>query len=146
MSGGAGRLAADPPEAECHPLAAPAAPAEAARSFEKSDRAPRDARHFVVDTLQQWGEAALAYDAAMVVTELATNAVVHARTGFTVTVSHAADAIRISVRDGRPAPGPDIGELLVPAAGHGLGLVAAVARHWAAEALPDGKRVWAEVG
>lgn len=145
MSGGAGRVAADPPEAECHPGAAPAAPAEAARSFGKSDRAPREARHFVVDTLQRWGEAALAYDAAMVVTELATNAVVHARTGFTVTVSHAADAIRISVRDGRPA-GSDIGELLAPAAGHGLGLVAAVARHWAAEPLPDGKRVWAEVG
>jgi anti-sigma regulatory factor (Ser/Thr protein kinase) len=143
MSGGAGRLAADPPAAGCPGRSAPA---EAARSFSRSDRAPRDARHFVVDTLQQWGEAALAYDAAMVVTELATNAVVHARTGFTVTVSPIADAIRISVRDGRPAPGPDIGALLVPAAGHGLGLVAAVARHWAAEALPDGKRVWAEIG
>jgi anti-sigma regulatory factor (Ser/Thr protein kinase) len=134
MSGGAGRLAADQLEAE------------AARSFERSDRAPRAARHFVVDTLQQWGEAALAYDAAMVVTELATNAVVHARTGFTVTVSSSADAIRISVLDGCPAPGPDVAALLAPAAGHGLGLVAAVARHWAAEALPDGKRVWAEVG
>jgi anti-sigma regulatory factor (Ser/Thr protein kinase) len=134
MSGGAGRLAADQLEAE------------ATRSFERSDRAPRAARHFVVDTLQQWGEAALAYDAAMVVTELATNAVVHARTGFTITVSSSADAIRISVLDGRPAPGPDIAALLAPAAGHGLGLVAAVARHWAAEALPDGKRVWAEVG
>ena len=146
MSGGAGRLAADPPEARCPARAAPADRGEAVRSFERSDRAPRDARHFVVDTLQQWGEAALAYDAAMVVTELATNAVVHARTGFTVSVAQAADAIRISVRDGRPPAGPDIGALLVPAAGHGLGLVAAVARHWAAEALPDGKRVWAEIG
>ena len=146
MSGGAGRLAGDPPEADCGPHAGPAAPADAARSFERSDRAPRAARHFVVDTLQQWGEAALAYDAAMVVTELATNAVMHARTGFTVTVSCSADAIRISVLDGRPASGPDIAALLVPAAGHGLGLVAAVARQWAAEALPDGKRVWAEVG
>lgn len=141
MSGGAGRLAADPPEAERDPSAAPVAPAQAARRFEKSDLAPREARHFVVDTLQQWGEAALAYDAAMVVTELATNAVVHARTGFTVTVYRAADAIRISVRDGQPAAAP-----LVPEAGHGLGLVAAVARHWAAEPLPDGKRVWADVG
>jgi len=117
------------------------APAQAVRTFEKSDLAPREARHFVVDTFQQWGEAALAYDAAMVVTELATNAVVHAHTGFTVTVCRAADAIRISVRDGQPAAAP-----LVPEAGHGLGLVAAVARHWAAEPLPDGKRVWAEVG
>lgn len=143
MAGGAGRLAADPPDAGCH---GPSAPAEAARSFSRSDRAPRDARHFVVDTLQQWGEAALAYDAAMVVTELATNAVVHARTDFTVTVSPVADAVRISVRDGRSAPGPDLRALLVSAAGHGLGLVAAVARHWAAEELPDGKRVWAEIG
>lgn len=141
MSGGAGRLAADPPEAECDPSAAPVAPAKAARSFEKSDLAPREARHFVVDTLQQWGEAALAYDAAMVVTELATNAVVHARTGFTVTVSRAAEVIRITVRDGQPAAAA-----LVPEAGHGLGLVAAVARHWAAEPVPDGKQVWAEVG
>jgi anti-sigma regulatory factor (Ser/Thr protein kinase) len=141
MSGGAGRLAADPPGAECESRAAPAV-----RSFERSDRAPRDARHFVVDILQQWGEAALAYDAAMVVTELATNAVMHARTGFTVTVSRAAEAIRVSVRDSRPAPGPDLAALLAPAAGHGLGLVAAVARQWAAEPLPDGKRVWADIG
>jgi anti-sigma regulatory factor (Ser/Thr protein kinase) len=143
MSGGSGRLATDPPDAGCH---GPSAPAAAARSFARSDHAPRDARHFVVDILQQWGEAALAYDAAMVVTELATNAVVHARTDFTVTVTPVADAVRICVRDGRPAPGPDLGDLLAPAAGHGLGLVAAVARQWAAEAVPDGKRVWAEIG
>lgn len=141
MSGGAGRLAADQPEAECDACAAPVI-----RSFEHSSRAPRDARHFVVDILKQWGEAALAYDAAMVVTELATNAIVHARTGFTVTVSRSCDAIRVSVRDGLPAPGPDLAALLPPAAGHGLGLVAAVACQWAAEPLPDGKRVWADIG
>ena len=47
-------------------------------------------------------DSALAVDAAIVATELAANAVLHARSGFTLTVSWLAAAVRIAVRDGGP--------------------------------------------
>src|SRR5438874_1327182 len=41
--------------------------------------APRAARRFVVDVLRGWGRDDLVVDAAIVLTELATNAVLHAQ-------------------------------------------------------------------
>ena len=53
------------------------------RTFAFSRDAPAAARHFAVATLRGWGAGDLADDAALVVTELAANAVVHARSAFT---------------------------------------------------------------
>ena len=102
----------------------------------------RAARHFTVGLLARGSDRRLADDAAIVVTELAANAVLHARSGFTLTISRSATAIRIAVRDGRPLasrPGLDV------RAGHGLSVVAQLARKWAVERRPDGKVVWAEL-
>lgn len=63
----------------------------------------------------------------------------HARSGFTLTVSRSAAEIRIAVRDGRPLAGAP----LTVRAGHGLSVVAQLARQWAVDPLPDGKVVWA---
>jgi anti-sigma regulatory factor (Ser/Thr protein kinase) len=122
----------------------PAADDAAARTFVLDRAAPRAARHFVVDTLARWGERDLADDAAVVATELATNAVAHARCGFTISVARSAAAIRISVRDAGLVPAADGASPLVPSTGHGLGLVAALASQWAVQPLADGKMVWAE--
>lgn len=116
-----------------------------ARSFEMAYGAPRAARHFVVETLTSWGDRALVDDAAIVATELATNALVHARSAFTVAVTRSADAVRISVRDDSPLPAAGGDAPLAPSHGHGLGLVAAVATRWAADPVADGKIVWAEM-
>jgi hypothetical protein len=130
------------------PASAPKAPAApgAARAFALSGDAPAAARHFAVDTVRRLGVADLADDAALVVTELAANAVVHAHTGFTVDLAADPDVLRISVRDASPlSPGAGAGGL--PAAPlHGLGAVDALASRWGVEPLGhSGKCVWVEL-
>src|SRR5487761_471085 len=72
-------------------------------------------------------------------------AVLHARSGFTLTVSWLAAAVRIAVRDGDPlAPGHD-GAPFDVRQGHGLSVVSQLASGWAVEGLPDGNVVWADL-
>ena len=131
----------------------PAAPG-ATRAFALSGDAPAAARHFAVDAARRLGAADLADDAALVVTELAANAVVHAHTGFTVELAASQGVLRISVRDGSPLPPapPAAGLPAAPAAGlpaaplHGLGAVDALARRWGVEPVGhSGKSVWVEL-
>ena len=84
-------------------------------------------------------------DAVLVLSELVTNAMVHAGAGCTIEVRHSDDLLRLEVRDRSPqAPvlrlvGPsDVG-------GRGLQVVDAVAEAWGWEPTADGKRVWAIV-
>jgi MEDS: MEthanogen/methylotroph, DcmR Sensory domain len=116
---------------------------DATRTFAFSREAPADARHFAVDALPRLGAADLADDAALVVTELAANAIVHARSGFTVDLAARPDLLRISVRDASPPPAA----ASLPAAPlHGLGAVDALASRWGVERLgPAGKAVWVEL-
>jgi anti-sigma regulatory factor (Ser/Thr protein kinase) len=94
--------------------------------------------------VRRLGAADLADDTALVVTELAANAVLHAQTGFTVDLAAGPDVLRISVRDAGPpgAAGPGL-----PAAPlHGLGAVDALASRWGVETLGhSGKSVWVEL-
>lgn len=114
---------------------------EAVRSFPRTRDSARAAREFVTGNLDSWAGDTVVTDAAIVIAELASNAVLHARTPFTVTVSRWADRVRIAVRDAVPlADGR-----LVTKPGHGLDLVAKLARRWAVEPLADGKVVWAEL-
>ncbi len=122
--------------------AAPSGP-EAVRSFGRYHEAAADARHFAVGAVGSLGAADLADDVALVVTELAANAVIHARSGFTVAVAARPDVVRVSVRDARPlAPG----QALSAAPLHGLGAVDALAARWGVQPLGrGGKSVWAEL-
>jgi len=114
------------------------------RAFSASREAPAAARHFVVAALAEVAcGASLADDAALVVTEFAANAVIHARSGFTVMLTPLPDGLRVSVRDDVPLPA---GSALPAARLHGLGAVAAVAARWGAgPASGGGKDVWAEL-
>jgi hypothetical protein len=115
-------------------------------TFSASSDGPRAARRFVTEMLRQRGAGEIAPDAGLLVTELATNAVVHARSGFTVAVSARGAAVRIAVRDTSPLPGADPHAPLTAAPTRGLGIVAAVAGQWGTELLGDeGKTVWAEL-
>jgi len=113
----------------------------------------RAARHYVTRLLGDGPDEATAYDTAIVTTELAANAVLHARSTFTLTVSRSAGITRIAVRDGTPVElpattGPQATGEGVPfqvMRGHGLSVVAQLASRWAVEPLPDGKVVWAEL-
>jgi hypothetical protein len=123
----------------------PAAPpgSEAVRSFACYREAPADARHFAVSAARRLGAGAAADDVALVVTELAANAVIHAGSGFTVAVAVRPDAVRISVRDARPLPP---GQALSAVPVHGLSAVDALASRWGVQPLGrGGKSVWAEL-
>jgi hypothetical protein len=125
--------------------AAPTPPAT--RSFPFSRDAPAAARHFAVGELTRLASTQLADDTALVVTELAANAVVHAHSGFTVALSAHGDTLRISVRDQTPLPSPqDSGSALSPAPLHGLGAVDAMATRWGVTSLGSaGKTVWVDL-
>jgi MEDS: MEthanogen/methylotroph, DcmR Sensory domain/Histidine kinase-like ATPase domain len=126
-------------------------PTETSRAFALDPRSPFAARRFVVDNLTGWANDGLLGDASLVVTELATNAVKHARSAFTVTVAPIDDRLRVSVRDagtdrwmpseralnGKQASGVS--------SARGLGLIAAVATKWGMRPLESGKVVWADL-
>ena len=130
------------------PAAADPRGLSALRTFAFSGYAPAAARHFAVAVLRDWGAGDLADDTALVVTELAANAIVHAHSRFTVVLSADDDLLRISVRDACPLPAApqEPGAVLVAAPLHGLGAVDALASRWGVESLGHaGKTVWAEL-
>jgi hypothetical protein len=132
------------------PVALPrleAPPLELEAIFEWDARGPREARRFVTDTLRAWGCGHLVDNAAVITTELATNAVLHARTDFTVTISRRPDgAIRVAVRDSSLSPPQQRNAAPSDGSGRGLRLVEAMAAGWGADLLPRGKVVWAQLG
>ena len=126
----------------------PAKVSEKTADFAAELGAPAAARRFVRDGLRQWGDADedLVDEVALVVSELATNAVVHAGTAFSVgiRVLPAQQLVRLSVRDADPIMST-IGDSSPAAqAGWGLSLVAELASCWGVETTSDGKVVWAE--
>jgi hypothetical protein len=131
------------------PVALPrleAPPLELEATFEWDGRGPRAARHFVTDTLIAWGCGHLVDNAAVITTELATNAVLHARTDFTVTITRRPDGtIRVAVRDSSLSPPQQRQARPFDGDGRGLRLVDAMAVGWGADLLPTGKVVWAQL-
>jgi anti-sigma regulatory factor (Ser/Thr protein kinase) len=115
------------------------------RTFAGSVQAPGAARRFVVETLARRGHGNVVDHAAAVVTELATNSVLHAQSEFVVAISDFNGVVRISVRDGSAAPPLPCDAESMAVSGRGLALVGAVAARWGVEELDDGKAVWAEL-
>jgi hypothetical protein len=92
--------------------------------------------------MQEWAFGQVAREeAALVATELATNAVLHADSAFSVLLMAGAGVVRIAVHDAVPIEPA----LLVVRPSRGLGLVAAVSRDWGIEVTAQGKTVWAEI-
>ena len=120
-------------------------PAGTARTFPAHINSPSAARHFVLENLQGWADDELLADAAVVVTELATNAVVHARTEFTVEIAPVDGGIRISVLDSGPDQWVGKAAPFMASHGRGLGLVAALSRSWGKSNRDGGNVVWAEL-
>jgi len=111
------------------------------RRFPGELASAREARHFVLAALGPRAQGGGGRDAAIVAAELAANAVRHARSPFTVTVSWLPRRVRISVQDQVSLDGVP----LVARPGHGLHVVAQIAARWAVDPLPGGKVVWAEL-
>ena len=85
-------------------------------------------------------------DALVIVSELASNAVRHAASGFRLAVDQADHHVRIEVADqGAGWPTPTTTAPMPTYGGMGLHLVEALADRWGATERPDGKLVWAEL-
>ena len=115
------------------------------RTFAPTPDSARAARYFVQAALGDL-DTEVCDTVLLLTSELATNALVHARTEFQVTVAHLHDdARRIAVTDGNAhVPEPR----MAPAdatTGRGLALVDAKASAWGAHRHGRGKTVWFEV-
>jgi anti-sigma regulatory factor (Ser/Thr protein kinase) len=115
------------------------------QAFEASPEAPRAARHFVAETLARLGCANCGIDAELVVSELVSNAVIHAQTDLTVALALSTGAIRIEVRDHNRALPTARSPSALSISGRGLPLIAALTSSWGVNQFGDGKVVWAQI-
>ena len=117
----------------------------------------REARRWAAEVAAGWGLAGERETLLLVVSELATNAMLHAASTAQVTLDFdpAAGALQVSVEDtdlleSSTAPGePDVGHRYVAEldperldGGRGLLIVSALAEQWGVRATETGKQVW----
>jgi anti-sigma regulatory factor (Ser/Thr protein kinase) len=99
------------------------------------------ARHFVAESLEADGcPRATIETAKLLVSELASNAVLHARSPFQVSLSQHDHSLTVAVTDAstrRPTPGA-----VSACGGRGLHLVEALANDWGVHDREDGKAVY----
>jgi PAS domain S-box-containing protein len=122
-----------PPQAAAHTL--PAAPTSS-----------RLARRITQDALRDFGLDEFADTAALLVSEVVTNALLHAGSEIRLQVLRRDDGIRIEVRDTSavlPAPKRHDDDSTT---GRGLDLLEMLASSWGAEGRNSGKIVWFELG
>jgi MEDS: MEthanogen/methylotroph, DcmR Sensory domain/Histidine kinase-like ATPase domain len=124
-----------------------ASQADLTASFPAERDSPGRARRLAVAELQRWGIAEeVVNDVALVLSELASNAVIHAGSPFFIRVQPRASAIRVAVQDQCPVPDTGGGGMVAHAP-HGLAVIQALSTRWGVHDTPDGtgKIVWAEL-
>jgi DNA-binding NarL/FixJ family response regulator len=120
--------------------------AEAHATFPEDRTAPGAARRLVDDTLRRWDCADALGTVSLLVSELVTNAVVHAHAVPEVAVLLCADRIRVEVADDSPELPTPRRAGIHDTSGRGLAMVEDMSAAWGAD--PDGnggKVVWFEV-
>jgi anti-sigma regulatory factor (Ser/Thr protein kinase) len=143
-------------------------------ALEPTPRAAGEARRFVAATCDRWGVVGVVEVLCLAVSELVTNALLHARTRIEVELCIAHGALEVCVSDHDPRPpvlrpmradlladldavsalGPDVDERHAMrvgasgsvAAGRGLLIIDALADEWGVSERADGKEVWLTIG
>jgi CheY-like chemotaxis protein len=119
---------------------------EARTRLGRNAASPRAARRFVTEALRMWDLDELADSVTLLVSELVTNAIVHAGSDVEVLVRLTGETACVEVTDSSEAPPTPREAMLDETSGRGLALVEAMARRWGVRRLPDGgKTVWFEV-
>jgi hypothetical protein len=118
----------------------------AARCYPPDPAVLAAARSFAADRLHALELTELREDVELLLTELMTNVIIHARTDFEVRMEPSGDGVRVEVADGNPAM-PVPGTLAANAlTGRGLTLVQSLSSRWGAHPNEGGgKTVWFEV-
>ena len=101
------------------------------------------ARAFVATHLQCHNVTDRIATIELVTSELATNAIEHARTPFTVTVRGEDHEVRVAVHDGCPDMGTSSSADPLSLKGRGLLIAQALSDSWGVEQEVGGKSVWA---
>ena len=102
------------------------------------------ARHFVSQQLTEHDLSYLVEDVRLVASELATNAMLHARTPFTVSLERLVRVVLLTVQDGSPSAPERVDAEVMDTHGRGLFLVLHTSHDWGVREGPDGsKSVWA---
>src|SRR5262249_29260497 len=107
--------------------------------------APRQARRFVVATLEEWSVGSVRDRAGLLVSELVTNVIRHVACSPRIVVTEDDGCVRIEVFDAGPGGAVQRQREMHDVGGHGLLLVEAVADRWGA--AHDGREhvVWCEI-
>lgn len=100
------------------------------------------ARRFVRETLDDWGLGRLEEACTLLVSELVTNVVLHARTGCEVRLRRDGSGVRVDVADDNPQLPSRTAHDVDASTGRGLLLVDQLASRWGTASEPDGKIVW----
>ncbi len=126
--------------------ARPTPPREARIKLPVHPASSGKARRFVAGALRSWRMPELTEGAVELLTsELATNAVRHARSPFTVILRYDGQRVRVEVDDSSPLEPRQRTPSDEDTGGRGLILVDAMAEAWGVTPVRHGKRVWFEV-
>ncbi|TDQ55081.1 SpoIIE family protein phosphatase [Actinorugispora endophytica] len=121
------------------------------REFSPAPETVGEARVFVRDTLREWDVKHGFDDIILLVSELVTNAVIHAETTLELTVRRLPDGVEVVVADRVPRAVPKAGSLRVDTSpslentrngGLGLALAGAIADSWGVSYSKEDKAVW----
>lgn len=105
----------------------------------------RRARHLLTEELERWGEAKLVETAVLCISEVVTNAVVHAGTPVALDIVLQADRVRIEVADGGAAPPERVEADPDAVHGRGIAIVELLSADWGVDQRDEGKCVWFEL-
>jgi DNA-binding NarL/FixJ family response regulator len=105
----------------------------------------RQARRFVDETLRRWDCDDALDTVELLVSELVTNAVLHARSEVDVSVKLLPDRVRIEVADQSPEGVQRRAATSDQSSGRGISMVESLALAWGVTTNRSGKAVWFEV-
>ena len=118
---------------------------QAATSLEPIPRSAGEARRFVDQTLRHWDCRPLLDTVVLLVSELVSNVVQHARTELDVAVWLLRDRVRVEVSDRAQTPVTPRYAGVDDVSGRGLMLVERMSQAWGVDENASGKTVWFEV-
>jgi len=105
-------------------------------------RSVREARRFADAALNDWGCDQIAATAVLLVSELASNAVLHARSDIRIFLIREFDELKVKVCDRSPVIPRPRRFGVESATGRGLVLVEQLSADWGVQRDADGKCVW----
>jgi hypothetical protein len=114
----------------------------AERGFDQASGSVSAAREFVVETV---GNPALDDALRLAVSELATNAVIHARSSFRIRVIRLGTAVRVEVYDRSERLPIRNHQRHDAISGRGIGIVEHVSNRWGVMPTDGGKAIWFEI-